>query len=136
MLFAGYYDYFQTRHAIRRNFPLLGRFRYWLEAIRPEVNQYFIESNTDGRPFSRDERSLVYQRAKVVLDTMPFGTRLDLYQPGYEWLNHSMAPEHVDPSTLRVVVGGPDCAKPYDASVLNISAMSYGALSDNAIRAL
>ncbi len=133
---AGCYDYCQTRHAIRRNFPVLGRFRYWLEAIRPEINQYFVESNTDGRPFSRDERSLVYQRAKGALDTMPFGTRHDLYEPGYEWLNHSMAPVHVDPRLMRVTVGGPHCTKPYSASILNISAMSYGALSGNAIRAL
>ncbi|MHC5065888.1 MAG: FMN-binding glutamate synthase family protein [Planctomycetota bacterium] len=136
LLAAGVQDYVQTKHAIRRNYPLLGRFRYWLEAIRPEINQYFIESNTDGRLFSRDERSLVYQRAKSTLDTMPFGTRMDMYQSGYEWLNHSMAPRHVDPSSLRVTVGGPDCSKPYSSSVLNISAMSYGALSGNAIRAL
>ena len=136
LLAAGYRDYFQKAHSIRRNFPLLGRFRYWLEAIRPEINQYFVESNTDGRPFSRDERSLVYQRAKGVLDTMPFGTRLDVYANGYEWLNHSLAPVHVDRRDLRVTVGGPDCKKPYSASILNISAMSYGALSGNAIRAL
>ncbi len=136
LLAAGFQDYFQTRQAIRRNFPVLGRFRYWFEAIRPEINQYFVESNTDGRPFSRDERSLVYQRAKKTLDTMPFGTRLDVYQPGYEWTNHSLAPVHVDPSTLRVTIGGPDCSQPYDASLLNISAMSYGSLSGNAIRAL
>jgi len=136
LLVAGYYDFFQTRQAIRRNFPVLGRFRYWFEAIRPEINQYFVESNTDGRPFSRDERSLVYQRAKGALDTMPFGTRLDMYQNGYEWLNHSMAPVHVDPRNLRVTVGGPDCTRPYSASILNISAMSYGALSGNAIQAL
>ncbi len=136
VLVAGFWDYFQTRHAIRRNFPLVGRFRYWLEAIRPEINQYFIESNTDGQPFSRDERSLVYQRAKRVLDTMPFGTRLDVYQVGYEWVNHSMAPTHVDPQNLRVSVGGPDCTRPYSASLLNISAMSFGSLSSNAIRAL
>ncbi|MEZ5963818.1 MAG: FMN-binding glutamate synthase family protein [Planctomycetota bacterium] len=133
---AGYHDYFQTRQTIRRNFPLLGRFRYWFEAIRPEINQYFVESNTDGRPFSRDERSLVYQRAKNTLDTMPFGTRLDVYQTGYEWVNHSLAPVHVDPASLRVRVGGPDCTQPYDASILNISAMSYGALSGHAIQAL
>ncbi len=136
LLAAGVQDYFQTRHAIRRNYPLLGRFRYWLEAIRPEINQYFVESNTEGRPFSRDERSLVYQRAKSTLDTMPFGTRMDIYKSGYEWLNHSMAPKHVDPQSLRVMVGGPDCSQPYSASLLNISAMSYGALSGNAIRAL
>ncbi len=136
LLVAGFYDYFQTPHAIRRNFPLLGRFRYWLEAIRPEINQYFVESNTDGTPFNRDERSLVYQRAKHALDTMPFGTRLNVYQDGYEWVNHSMAPTHVNPKDMRVMVGGPDCAQPYSASILNISAMSYGSLSGNAIQAL
>jgi hypothetical protein len=94
LLALGYQDYFQTRQTIRRNFPLLGRFRYLFEAIRPEINQYFVESNTDGRPFSRDERSVVYQRAKSALDTMPFGTRMDVYQPGYEWANHSLAPVH------------------------------------------
>ncbi|MCB9885012.1 MAG: FMN-binding glutamate synthase family protein [Planctomycetes bacterium] len=136
LLAAGYQDYFQQRQAIRRNFPILGRFRYLFEAIRPEINQYFVESNTDGRPFSRDERSVVYQRAKDTLDTVPFGTRLDVYQPGYEWMNHSLAPLHVDPATLRVTIGGPACTQPYDASLLNISAMSYGSLSGNAIRAL
>jgi len=136
LLGAGYHDYFQTRQAIRRNFPLLGRFRYLFEAIRPEINQYFVESNTDGRPFSRDERSLVYQRAKNTLDTMPFGTRLNVYETGYEWVNHSLAPVHVDPHSLRVMIGGPDCRQPYSASILNISAMSYGSLSGNAIQAL
>ena len=132
----GAYDYVQTRHSVLRNFPVLGHFRYWFEAVRPEINQYFVESDTDGVPFNRIQRSLVYQRAKGALDTMPFGTRLDVYAPGYEWVNPSLHPRHVDPASLRVTVGGPDCARPYCASLLNISAMSYGALSRNAIVAL
>ncbi len=132
----GWMDLLQTKHSIRRNFPLIGWFRYLFEAIRPEINQYFVESNSDGRPFSRDERSLVYQRSKRVLDTVPFGTRLNVYEPGYQWVNHSMRPLHVDPKTLRVLVGGPKCSQPYSASILNISAMSYGSLSAQAIQAL
>ncbi len=132
----GALDMIQRRQAIRRNFPLLGNFRYLFELIRPEINQYFVESNTDGTPFSRDIRSLVYQRAKKDPDTVPFGTKLDVYQVGYEWLNHSLAPLHVDPASLRITIGGPQCAKPYSASIFNISAMSYGSLSKNAILAL
>jgi glutamate synthase domain-containing protein 2 len=133
---AALYDYFQTRHTIRRNFPILGRLRYLAEAIRPGVQQYFVENDSEGRPFSKEQRSLVYQRAKGVLDTKPFGTQRDVYAVGYEWVNHSMAPVHVDPESLRVTIGGPDCTQPYSASVLNISAMSYGSLSKNAILAL
>jgi glutamate synthase domain-containing protein 2 len=132
----GYLDMFQRRQAIRRNFPLLGNFRYLFELIRPEINQYFVESNTDGTPFSRDIRSLVYQRAKKDTDTVPFGTKLDVYQVGYEWLNHSLAPVHVEPDSLRITIGGTQCAKPYSASIFNISAMSFGSLSKNAILAL
>lgn len=136
LLVLGFQDFFQTKHTIRRNFPLIGRLRYLFEAIRPEIHQYFIESNMDGVPFSREERSVVYQRAKHELDTLPFGTRQDLYEPGYEWVNHSLAPIHVNRDDLRITVGGPDCKHPYNASLLNISAMSYGALSRNAILAL
>ena len=132
----GWYDFFQTKHAIRRNFPFLGRFRYWFEAIRPEIHQYFVETNSEGAPLNREERTVVYQRAKGVLDTLPFGTQKNVYQEGYEWVNHSLAPLHVNPNDLRVVVGGPDCLQPYNASLLNISAMSYGSLSTNAICAL
>ena len=109
----GLRDYRQTRQAIRRNFPIVGNFRYLFEAIRPEINQYFVESNTDGVPFNRDTRSLVYQRAKRESDTLPFGTRLDVYAPGYEWVNHSLRPNHVDPALLRITVGGPRCTKPW-----------------------
>ena len=132
----GFYDFFQSRHAVRRNFPFIGRFRYMLEAIRPEIYQYFVESDTEGVPFSRDKRSLVYQRAKGVRDTVPFGTLLDVYEVGYEWVNHSIVPLHLETKDLRHTVGGPHCSQPYSASLLNISAMSYGSLSKNAILAL
>jgi len=132
----GYQDVLQKRQTVRRNFPLVGNFRYLFEAIRPEINQYFVESNTDGTPFNRDSRSLVYQRSKRDPDTLPFGTRLDVYEVGYEWVNHSLAPVHVDPASLRITVGGPQCTKPYSASIFNISAMSYGSLSKNAVLAL
>lgn len=130
------HDYFQRRHAILRNFPLLGRFRYALEMIRPEIYQYFVEGDTEGVPFDRDQRSLIYQRAKGVRDTIPFGTKLNVYEPGYEWVNHSMVPVHNEVASLRMQVGGKDCSQPYSASLLNVSAMSYGSLSQNAILAL
>ncbi len=136
VLLAGFQDYFQTHQAVRRNFPVIGRFRYWFEAIRPEINQYFVESNSDGMPFSREQRSVVYQRSKKQIDTLPFGTQQDVYAVGYEWVAHSLAPTVIPPDDMRIPVGGPDCTKPYSASILNISAMSYGALSKNAIRAL
>ncbi|MGE3756690.1 MAG: FMN-binding glutamate synthase family protein [Pseudobdellovibrionaceae bacterium] len=126
----------QRKHSILRNFPLLGGVRYLLETIRPEIQQYFIESETDGQPIAREIRSVVYQRAKMETDTVPFGTQRDVYEKGYEWLNHSMTPKHVDPTFLRVSIGGPQCQKPYLASILNISAMSYGSLSTNAVLAL
>ncbi|MFZ4715283.1 MAG: FMN-binding glutamate synthase family protein [Bacteriovoracaceae bacterium] len=133
---VGIMDMRQTKHSIRRNFPVIGHMRYLLEMIRPEISQYFIESNTDGTPFSREERSLVYQRSKKVTDTLPFGTQRNVYEQGYEYVPHSINPSHIDPQTLRVTVGGKDCLKPYSASVFNISAMSYGSLSQNAVRAL
>jgi glutamate synthase domain-containing protein 2 len=136
IILLGAYDYQQKRHAIRRNFPFLGRFRYWFEAIRPEIHQYFVETNSEGRPMNREERSVVYQRAKNVLDTLPFGTQKDVYAGGYEWINHSLMPTHVDPSSLRVLVGGSACSQPYSASIFNVSAMSYGSLSANAVLAL
>lgn len=136
LFILGIFDITQTRHSIRRNFPVIGHMRYLLEMIRPEINQYFIESNTDGTPFSREERSVVYQRSKKVTDTVPFGTQRNLYEEGYEYVPHSIAPVHVDPKELRVTVGGRDCRKPYSASIFNISAMSYGSLSQNAVKAL
>lgn len=132
----GVVDMNQKKHSIRRNFPVIGHMRYLFEMIRPEISQYFIESNTDGTPFSREERSVVYQRAKKVTDTVPFGTQRNLYEEGYEYVPHSIAPLHVDHKDLRVTVGGKDCLQPYSASVFNISAMSYGSLSQNAVRAL
>jgi len=136
LVIRGYVDMFQRRQAVRRNFPLLGNLRYLFELIRPEINQYFVESDTDGKPFDRDTRSLVYQRAKREPDTVPFGTKHDVNAVGYEWLNHSLSPVHADPSTLRIKVGGPQCTQPYSASIFNVSAMSYGSLSKNAVLAL
>jgi glutamate synthase domain-containing protein 2 len=132
----GVMDCTQGKHAVKRNFPVVGHFRYILEGIRPEINQYFIESNTDGMPFNREFRSVVYQRSKQSLATLPFGTQHDVYEPGYEWLNHSMKPKSALHPTPRIRIGGPDCEKPYESSILNISAMSFGSLSKNAILAL
>ncbi len=131
-------DSVQTRHALRRNFPLLGRGRWIAEFLRPFVRQYFIESDTDGAPISRMFRSIVYQRAKGDIETIPWGTRVDVGEEGYEWLGHSLAARdisHVN-TDPRVVVGGPDCKQPYAASMLNISAMSFGSLSSAALIAL
>jgi len=136
LIILGTYDMLQTKHAIRRLYPVLGHFRYLLESVRPEIQQYFVESNTDGSPISREFRSLVYQRAKGALDTRPFGTIFDVDRAGYEWLNHSLQPKHHVDTDPRIKFGGPDCTQPYMASPLNISAMSYGALSKNAIMAL
>ncbi len=132
----GTVDLLQTKHAILRNYPLLAHIRFMLEEIRPEIRQYFLESEKDGTPFSRDKRAIVYQRAKQALDKRPFGTQNDVYASGYEWLDHSIAPKQVVKEPFRIRIGGPDCSKPYSASIFNISAMSFGALSPNAIRAL
>ena len=136
LFLMGTHNALQKKRAVLRNFPLLGIFRYLLEMVRPEIQQYFIESETDGQPIPRELRSVVYQRAKRQTDTLPFGTQRDVYEAGYEWINNSLSPKHVVPQTLRVSIGGPQCTKPYSASVLNISAMSYGALSKNAVMAL
>jgi len=109
----------QKRHAIRRNYPVIGNFRYILESIRPEIMQYFVETDTEGKPIDRLMRSMVYRRAKNVIDTVPFGTQLDVYEAGYEWLNHSMYAgkiQHADDP--RVKIGGADCTQPYLASLL------------------
>lgn len=132
----GVVDLTQTRHAIRRNYPVIGNLRFLFEFIRPEIRQYFMESDDQQLPFSRADRSLVYQRAKQQEDKQPFGTQLDVYSTGYEWINHSMTPSQIKDTNFKITVGGPDCAKPYDLSVLNISAMSFGALSANAVMAL
>src|SRR6202021_2193954 len=132
----GIHDILQTRHAVVRNYPLMAHIRFILEEIRPEIRQYFLESEKDGTPFSRDKRAIVYQRAKRALDKRPFGTQNDVFCSGYEGLDHSIAPRPVSKEPFRIVVGGPDCAKPYSASIFNVSAMSFGSLSANAIRAL
>ncbi len=133
----GYVDILQRKHAIKRNFPVIGHLRYILEKIRPEIMQYFVETDTEGRPINRMFRNLIYQRAKKAIDTTPYGTQLDVYRVGYEWMDHSMyaGNEEVDDNP-KVTIGGPDCKKPYSASLLNISAMSFGSLSKNAILAL
>lgn len=135
-IMMGGYDLLQKKHTIRANFPFVGRFRYWLETIRPEIYQYFVESNSEGVPFAREVRSVVYSRAKQQLSTLPFGTQRNVYQIGYEWINHSLTPRHLDFKDMRITIGGPDCKKPYSASLLNISAMSFGALSNRAVLAL
>ena len=142
---VGVHDLKQTRHAILRNYPVIGHLRFLFEFIRPEIRQYFIESDSEAAPFSRAQRSLVYQRAKGEPDNQPFGTHLDVGKQGYEWVNHSMAPTKLDTHDFRIWIGGsPDapspsaqpCTRPYRASVFNISALSFGSLSANAILAL
>lgn len=132
----GVYDLIQTKHSILRNYPVLGHMRFFFEGIRPEIRQYLIESDQDEEPFSRDDRSLVYQRAKGVEDARPFGTRMRVYDAGYSWVTHSVQPVHITDTDFRVTIGNKDCKQPYDASIYNISAMSFGSLSANAISAL
>jgi glutamate synthase domain-containing protein 2 len=132
---TGVYDLCQTKRSILRNYPLIGRLRFMMEYVRPEIRQYFIESDTDAQPFSRSQRSLVYQRAKGDPDKRPFGTQLDVHAEGYEWMNHSVAPTKLDTHDFRITIGA-NTTQPYSASVFNISAMSFGALSANAILAL
>lgn len=129
-------DLLQPRHSILRNYPLMAHMRFLFESIRPEMRQYFFEGEKDGTPFSRDARALVYQRAKMQLDKRPFGTQGDVYGDAFEWLSHSIAAKQPASAPFRVEIGGAECGKPYSASVLNISAMSFGSLSANAIRAL
>lgn len=131
----GTVDLLQRRQAVRRNYPVTAHFRYLLEGIGPEIRQYFIESDTDERPFSRAQRAIVYQRAKDVLDKRPFGTQQHVYADDYEWINHSLQPARIDHDDFRIRIGS-ERAQPYSASVFNISAMSFGALSANAILAL
>jgi glutamate synthase domain-containing protein 2 len=130
------HDLVQRRHSVLRNYPVVGHLRYLLEDLRPELQQYFIERNWDGRPFSRDTRSIIYERAKGTLQEQPFGTELEVNQVGQEWLVHSTAPVPQPDEPPRARVGGPDCTKPYSMALVNVSAMSFGALSANAIRAL
>ncbi|MEI8403035.1 MAG: FMN-binding glutamate synthase family protein [Alcaligenaceae bacterium] len=132
----GIHDVCQAHHAILRNYPIIGHLRYLFEDLRPAIRQYFFENDTDEAPFSRASRSLVYQRAKQQIDKRPFGTQLDVYDRRYEWINHSLTPTKIEDTNFRITVGGPDCTQPVSLSVLNISAMSFGALSANAILAL
>ena len=131
----GWRDRLQTKRAVLRNYPVIGHLRFFLEYIRPEIRQYFIESDSEAEPFSRQQRSLVYQRAKGDPDKRPFGTQLDVGATGYEWINHSLVPTQLPGHDFRVLIGE-GRAQPYEASVFNISAMSFGALSANAILAL
>ena len=131
----GVHDLLQTHHSILRNYPVIGHLRFVLEFVRPEIRQYFIESDNEAAPFSRSQRSLVYQRAKGESDKRPFGTQLDVQAPGFEWINHSVAPSQLATHDFRITIG-PETAQPYSTSVFNISAMSFGALSANAILAL
>ena len=133
----GLYDVIQRRHSILRNYPVIGHVRWLAELVRPELRQYLFEADQDAAPFSRSQRSLVYQRAKGEAGEHPFGTLLDVYREGYEFIGHSAFPANAaDPASFRITIGGDQCAKPYSASVFNISAMSFGSLSANAIRAL
>lgn len=132
----GVADLLQTQQAVRRNYPLTGRLRYALEYIRPEIRQYFLETDEEKIPFSRNQRALVYQRSKIQNDKRGFGSIKDMYATGAEWVGHSVAPTHPDPAGFRIQVGGPRCMQPYSLSVFNISAMSFGSLSANAIMAL
>ncbi|WP_409264210.1 FMN-binding glutamate synthase family protein [Pseudomonas sp. KCJK9000] len=133
----GVFDLLQQRHAVLRNYPILGNIRYLVEAIRPEIRQYLLEADSDALPFSRAQRSLVYARAKNEPSDKPFGTLIDVYEAGFEFIGHSMRPAPLsDPASFRITIGGPQCSQPYSASIFNISAMSFGSLSANAIRAL
>ncbi len=138
IIYMGVADMIQTKQSIRRNFPVLGRLRYVFEDLRPKIQQYFVESDTDGAPINRNERSVIYQRAKKQTDTIPFGTQLNVYAEGYEWITHSIAPKdfHKMDHNPRIRFGGKECQQPYDMSVLNVSAMSFGSLSKNAVLSL
>ena len=132
----GTWDLVQTRHTILRVYPILGHVRFLMELLRPEIRQYFIESNTEAAPFDRETRDLVYERAKASKGDEPFGTERDVYALGYEFLRHSIRAHAADDLAPRVRLGGPDCTQPYDIALLNVSAMSFGALSAQAIEAL
>ncbi|MDF2435556.1 MAG: hypothetical protein JWP44_5189, partial [Mucilaginibacter sp.] len=136
LVLVGVYDLAQRRHSILRNYPILGHARFMLESIRPELQQYFIERNTDGRPFDRDTRTAIYERAKGVKDEQAYGTERDVAAPGYEWLLHSAHSFDPPKEPARVRIGGPDCTRPYEMALLNVSAMSFGALSGAALTAL
>ncbi len=130
------YDTFQDKHALRKNYPLIGRLRYFFESIRPELRQYFFEGELDGKPFNRRQRSIVYQRAKNEKQTISFGMQDDPNRIGYEWAAHSVYPKKANINSFRTLVGSKHCSQPYNASILNIGAMSYGALSKTAVESL
>ncbi len=136
LVVVGIYDLTQHRHSVLRNYPVIGHLRYLLESLRPELQQYFIERNWDGRPFDRDVRSIIYERAKGIHGEQAFGTERDVGKVGYEYLVHSSAPLEQPSQPPRVQIGGPDCSRPYSMALMNVSAMSFGALSANAIMAL
>ena len=136
LLAVALYDVLQRTHAVLRNYPVVGHLRYLLELVRPELQQYFIERNFDGRPYDRDTRSIIYQRAKGIEGVKAFGTERNVNEVGYEYLVHATAPVPLPPEPPRVRIGGPHCTQPYDMALLNVSAMSFGALSANALRAL
>src|SRR6195952_4861083 len=137
LVLIGLWDLVQGEHAVLRNYPVIGHIRWLVEMVRPEIRQYLLESEDEATPFSRAQRSLVYRRAKGVSSDHPFGTILDVYADDYEFIAHSMRPaEEADPKSFRITIGNDQCAQPYSASIFNISAMSFGSLSANAIRAL
>jgi len=133
---TGVFDLLQRKHSVLRNYPVIGHLRFLMEALRPELQQYFIERNTDGRPFDRDTRNVIYERAKGIHGEQAFGTERDVNRVGYEYLLHSTVPKPEPETPPRVRIGGPDCTQPYEMALLNVSAMSFGALSANAVRAL
>lgn len=136
ILIIGLYDIFQTKHSILRNYPVIGHMRFLLESIGPELHQYFVESGTDGKPIDRNRRAYIYARAKLENETHPFGTELDVYDENYQWMQYSIYPAQVLKEVPRVIIGNTACSLPYSASLFNISAMSFGSLSKNAIMAL
>jgi glutamate synthase domain-containing protein 2 len=136
IILIGFRDMFQTKHAIKRNFPVIGNIRYFLESISPEIQQYFVERRTDGAPIDKNRRAIIYQRAKNIGATHPFGTEKNLYEEGYEFIVHSLYPAPILHEEPRVMIGGAECTQPYSASLYNISAMSFGSLSKNAVMAL
>ncbi|MFU8896171.1 MAG: FMN-binding glutamate synthase family protein [Gammaproteobacteria bacterium] len=136
LILLGLRDAFQTRHTVLRNFPVIGHGRYLIEGVRPELQQYLIENNLDAYPIEREFRALAYRRAKGELESQPFGTQRDVYRPGYEWAAHAMAPAKKLAAEPRVSIGGPHCSQPYSSSLLNISGMSFGAVSSHAVLAM
>jgi glutamate synthase domain-containing protein 2 len=136
LIIVGYYDIFQNKHAILKNFPVIGHLRYILESISPEIQQYFVERRTDGAPINKNRRAIIYERSKNLGATHPFGTENNIYEEGYEFIVQSMYPAHVPHEAPKVLIGGTDCSQPYSASLYNVSAMSFGSLSKNAVMAL